>query len=298
MIDIKEIDSVEALTELKQKYLEQVVAPLDGMWLFGFVPLAQHFGFYRDNQLIGFCCVNNDGYLLQFYLSPQYNTQVGSLFTRIIEQDSSVIGHVKGAFVSTAEPRYLSLCLDNYSSFNVNALMYQMREHPSRQKPTPLNMLKAMDNHLSQFVEFAKTSIGAPEEWVTGYYANLISREELFGYWENNQLIASGECRRFNDFQKEYADLGMIVLPVERGRGLATRVMSFLVKHAQQSNLTPICSTEKANIGAQKAISKSGLVDEHRIIQFEFQGEDVTGECLVERAMNELHSLYYEGNNN
>jgi predicted acetyltransferase len=277
MIDIKKIDSIEILTELKQRYLEQAVAPLDGMWLLGFVPMAQHFGFYSDNQLVGFCCMNSDGYLLQFYLSPEYNTQASNLFTLIAEQNSAIVGHVKGAFVSTAEPTYLSLCFDNYASFNVNALMYQMKVQTSPLAQTPLSMVKATKSQLSQFVEFAKTSIGAPEEWVTGYYTNLISRGELFGYWENGQLFASAECRRFDDFQRGYADLGMIVLPAERGKGLATRVMSFLISHARQTNLIPICSTEKANIGAQKAISKSGLVAEHRIIQFEYQSEGRKG---------------------
>lgn len=269
MIEIKRIDSIETLSALKQKYLEQTVAPLDGMWLLGFVPISQHFGFYEDNQLAGFCCINNEGYLLQFYFSPQYSYQANDLFALIVEQNSSVIGHVKGAFVSTAEPVYLSMCLDNYSSFNVNALMYQLRLNVDNEKQAPLKMLKAMSSQLLEFVEFAKASIGAPEEWVTGYYANLISKGELFGYWEDGQLIASGECRRFDDFQKEYADLGMVVLPSERRKGLGIRVMLFLVAYAQQNQIIPICSTEKTNIGAQKAISKVGFVSDHRIIQFE-----------------------------
>ena len=271
MIEIRKVSPVESLTQLKEEYLAQSIAPLDGMWIFGFVPMAQHFGFYDQGKLVGFCCINCDGYLLQFYFSPNSNYRAGDLFTLIVEQNSSVVGKVNGAFVSTAEPIYLCLCLDNYSTFNVNALMYQMKKKGSYSDQAPLPLIGAVEEQLSQFVEFAKRSIGAPEEWVTGYYANLISRGELFGYWDGNQLIATGECRLFDKFQSEYADLGMVVAPSERGKGLATRVMSFLIAHARQQGLIPICSTEKSNIGAQKAISRAGLSAEHRIIRFQYE---------------------------
>lgn len=270
MLEIRKMDSVAPLSKLKHEYLEQAVAPLDGMWLLGFVPQASHFGFYLDNQLLGFCCINSDGYLLQFYLNPSSNAQSSDLFTLITEQNSAVIGKVNGAFVSTAEPSYLSLCLDRYSRFNVNALMYQTVAIDTPAMNTNLAMTVAIDVQLSQFVEFAKANIGAPEEWVSGYYANLISRRELFGHWVDNQLIATGECRLFDGFQKGNADLGMIVAPSERGKGLATQVMAFLIAHAQRNGLHPICSTEKSNIAAQKAISRAGLTAKHRILQFEY----------------------------
>ncbi|MEP3351646.1 MAG: hypothetical protein ABJN96_17060 [Marinomonas sp.] len=125
MLEIKPIEQLEANNALKKPYFERSTAPLDGMWHFGFVPMSSHFGFYEDGTLVGYCCVNGDGYMLQFYLSEAAHTQARELFTLIAEQNSSVIGCVKGAFVSTAEPHYLSLCADNSSSFKVHALMYQ-----------------------------------------------------------------------------------------------------------------------------------------------------------------------------
>ncbi|WP_372882162.1 GNAT family N-acetyltransferase [Psychromonas sp.] len=271
MLEIKPIKTLEEISELKKKYFEQATAPLDGMWHFGFVPMSAHFGFYENDAVVGYCCINDDSYMLQFYLSQTAKTQAKELFTLIAEQNSSVIGSVNGAFVSTAEPRYLSLCLDNSSTFKVNALMYQQVAPSITENATGLNLKLACQKQLSEFVAFAVDNIAAPAQWLSGYFGNLIMRQELWGYWKNGKLLATGECRLFDEHQTSYADLGIIVAESERGQGVATRVLGSLVSLANERGLTPICSTESSNLGAQKAIYRAGLAPLNRIIQVEFE---------------------------
>ncbi|MEZ9502838.1 GNAT family N-acetyltransferase [Vibrio sp. 10N.286.51.B11] len=275
MLDIKKISVLSDLSELKTAYFAESTAPLDGMWHFGFVPMSDHYGFYEDDKLVGYCVLNGEGYLLQFYLAPTANTNIEDLFTLIVENNSSVIGEVKGAFVSTAEPQYLSLCMDNTHSFKVNSLMYCQDQEANSSRNSgrieDVEMTLATQEQLDQLVEFASSTIGAPKEWLTGYYGNLIARQELWGYWENGSVLAAGECRKFDEHQTQFADLGMIVAQQERGKGLATRVLNFLKQHANQQDLEVICSTENSNIGAQKAITRAGLSSKHRILQFDFR---------------------------
>ncbi|MFA0441795.1 GNAT family N-acetyltransferase [Vibrio sp. 10N.286.49.C2] len=273
MLDIKKIDSVAVLKELKAEYFASSTAPLDGMWHFGFVPMSDHFGFYEDDSLVGFCVINSDSYMLQFYLSPTSGVKAEELFSLVAQGNSAVIGDVKGAFVSTAEPRYQSLCLDNSSGFTVNAKMYQHCNFALLTSAEPLPLQLAAKEQLSEYVAFAVQSIGAPEEWLTGYYGNLIDRQELWGYWVDGQIFATGECRLFDDYQTHYADLGMIVAPDERGKGIATGVLLALVETAKQQGLTAMCSTESNNISAQKAIEKAGLRALNRLVQFTFAVE-------------------------
>ncbi|MCK8084346.1 GNAT family N-acetyltransferase [Vibrio sp. 1CM8B] len=270
MLDIKKISALSDLSELKTAYFAESTAPLDGMWHFGFVPMSDHYGFYEGGKLVGYCVLNGEGYLLQFYLAPTANTNIADLFTLIVENNSSVVGEVKGAFVSTAEPQYLSLCLDNTESFKVNALMFRQRPTAVENSIENIEMTLATEEQLDQLVEFASSAIGAPKEWLTGYYSNLIARQELWGYWENNNVLATGECRKFDEHQTQFADLGMIVAEQERGKGLATRVLNFLKQLAKSQGLEAICSTESSNIGAQKAITRAGLPSKHRILQFDF----------------------------
>ncbi|PMN90786.1 GNAT family N-acetyltransferase [Enterovibrio norvegicus] len=274
MLNIKKLDTLDTISELKTHYFSQATSPLDGMWHFGFVPMSAHFGFYENEDLVGFCCVNGEGYLLQFYLSPIAKISARDLFAHIAQQGSDEIGSVKGAFVSTAETSYLSLSLDNSASFVVNSLMYQRDLNVAlpcaATAVETLDMVLATEDKCDEYVAFAVATIGAPEQWLSGYFGNLIQRQELWGHWKDGQLVATGECRRFDEHQMGYADLGMIVAESERGKGMATRVLCHLVKHAEHQGLSAMCSTESGNVGAQKAISRAGLSSSNRIVQFEF----------------------------
>ncbi|KEI72920.1 GNAT family N-acetyltransferase [Endozoicomonas elysicola] len=270
MKHFQKTDSIELLKKLKKQYVEQATAPLDGMWLDGFAAMASHYGIYEDEMLIGYFCVNEEGYLLQFYLTPGNKAKSSEIFTALISQDKTPEIKLNGAFVSTAEQEYLSLCLDSFSRFEVNTLMYQL-EDPEKRSPVQLStlpMTAANPAQLTECIGFAVDAIGAPEQWLTGYYGNLIKRQELFGYWVEGRLIATGECRLFDDHQTDYADLGMIVARDARGKGLATRILATLIALTQEKGRLPILSTEKGNIGAQKAITRAGFISSNRIIKF------------------------------
>jgi len=270
MLSIKKITQITILNSLKEAYFKASTSPLDGMWHFGFVPMAEHFGFYKNENLVGFCCHNDDKYLLQFYLSDTAQVLAKDLFTLIANGESAVIGEVHGAFVSTAEPQYLSLCLDNSSTSKVNTLMYQHSGKNTKEVIDNKELVLAKNDELALLVDFANNAIGAPKEWLTGYFGNLIKRHELWYYSVDGKIVATGECRRFDEFQTHYADVGMIVSPDYRGQGIATQVLNQLISIAEEQGLKAICSTESSNIGAQKAIRKAGFVAPNRIVQFDF----------------------------
>jgi len=250
-------------------YIAETSAALDGMWLMAFAEQAKHFGFYNDDDLLGYCALNDEGYLLQFYLKPQCHDQASSLFTRILGNSDGLTETVAGAFVSTAEPHYFSLCLDHCSDFTVNALMYQLQTQIPAQLGATTNapMVTVNIAQLSELIAFAATNIGAPEQWLRSYYSNLIQRRELFGLWQEGRLVAAGECRGYDKYQVDYADLGIIVDQSVRGQGLASAALSQLVVTAHKRGLIPICSTEKDNVAAQKAIVRVGFAAKNRIVQ-------------------------------
>lgn len=269
-IPIRRIEVLEDLDELKRAYMLRTTAPLDGMWLSGFVPMASHYGFYEDGALTGFCCVNEDGYLLQFFLASAEHRTASETLDAILQPSGPLSTDVRGAFVSTAEPGWLSLCLDRFPVHEVHTLMYQLGDTPPARDDTDerLTLTTMAPEHLEEAVAFAVASIGAPREWLTGYYGNLIDRGELFGSWKSGVLVATGECRGNDVYQKRYADLGVIVAKTERCRGLATRVLKRLVEVCRSTGRHPICSTERTNISAQKAIGRAGFISNHRIVRF------------------------------
>ncbi len=269
---IATIGSPKRLDALQQQYMQQTTAALDGMWLFGFVPVADHYGVFEGEELVGFGHVNAQGYLLQFFLSAVHRHRSSEVFASLFEGSEAPCGKLEGAFVSTAEPQYLSLCLDRFEAFEVNALMYTRDRTPVDSSEGPggnIPPLTAIDDaDRAQAVAFAVDAIGAPQGWLNGYYANLIGRGELFGIWDGGRLIALGENRGRDRFQMDCADLGMVVAKSERGRGIATEILRRFAATNDRRGLRSICSTERQNIAAQKAIERAGFVAHHRILRF------------------------------
>ena len=60
MLNINKISQLNELNSLKEAYFRASTSPLDGMWHFGFVPMADHYGFYGNDDLVVFCCFNSD----------------------------------------------------------------------------------------------------------------------------------------------------------------------------------------------------------------------------------------------
>lgn len=267
MIKIEILSSLETINQFKNDYVKQATAPLDGMWLTGFVPMAKHYGIYDEGKLLGYFCVNDEGYLLQFYLDGKCRSRSSELFESLLNLKVLDMKNIKGAFCSTAEPDFFSICLDHFSNFKVNAHMYQVREEVNLDDEL-IELIKLSEDYLQEAVKFVHEAIGAPVEWLTGYYSKLLSKNELYALMDEGQIVAIGECRGFDDYQTQYADLGVIVAKKRRSKGLATKVLRRLRVVAEGKNLVPICSTEAGNIAARTAISRAGFFASNRIVQF------------------------------
>jgi GNAT superfamily N-acetyltransferase len=252
------------LSDLKKLYLKQLPAPRDGMWE-TFVMMADHYAITSAEKTIGYFVINSEQQILQFYVEGTYDSS--DIFQQIIDEMKP-----PGAVAMTSEPEFLSHCLDHQKSVTVNALMYHFEKDTpiaGANFPDGYEFRTVQESELSTAVNFAHETLGADQGWLSMYYGDLIKRKELFGLWDGKTLIATGE-RRVSETQKPYADVGMIVSTTHRGQGLATMILQKLLNLCGEKGLSAICSTEKDNVGAQKAIAKAGFIDHHRIVEFKF----------------------------
>lgn len=254
----------DRLVELKRAYLGRLSHPLDGMWE-SFGDMADHYNVLADDVVCGYCAINSERKILKFSIDETQPAR--TVFRQAVSQLE-----ISGAVAATCEPEYLSLCLDLQKSVNVNALMYHIAEGftlPKFSFPAEVEFKIATSSDLDVAVQFGTITLGADPNWLKGYFEDRIDRGELFGLWKDGRLIATGECRP-SDTQQPYADLGMIVAKEHRGKGLATDILRELIRLCEDRRLKPICSTERDNIGAQKAIEKSGFISHHRILDVTF----------------------------
>ena len=254
--------SIEEFDEQKRRYLENLSAPLDGMWESGFLPLADHFKISLNGTEVGYLVLNEERYILQFD-APNHSQAAFASAVETLKPN--------GAFVSTAEENYLAAARNHKKNSAVNTLMYS--------EFTPLKTMLPFDpgskfsvieqDGLEMAVRFAHETIGANVEWLRGYYGLLINRGELHGLYNQGNLVATGECR-VSETQKPYADLGMVVGKEHRGKGIATKILKTLRKQCHQNKLKPICSTEFENKAAQRSIENAGFKNTNKIMRIEF----------------------------
>lgn len=255
---------IDTLANLKNDYYEALVAPADGMWN-TFASQVDHFLLSDNDEAKGFYCVNADRKLLQFYTEPNYDAC--KAFAQAISDLS-----LTGAFISTIDPLVVALSMGHQTSAKVHAIMYRYPK-TARVKsavfPDGADFQLLSRSHLDDAIAFAHDTLGASPAWLSSYFSELVSRQELYGVLLNGALIATGECRR-SENHPTTSDVGMVVGKNHRRKGLATNVLIALVQEAHCREDVAICSTELENLSAQKAISRAGFVAYHRIIELGF----------------------------
>eukprot|EP01080_Neovahlkampfia_damariscottae_P000275 gene275-6690_t len=244
-MQINKVENINELVELKRKYIQESTSPLDGMWL-SFVKGSNHYSLSSDDKLIGYLCINDEGYILQFYIIPEFQQDSITQFKNILSSENKkLIGEIKGAVVSTAEPKYLSLCFDHFKNSKVYGFMFQKL----KKEISPIFDVKEKNkltlltkDNFEDVIKFAFDTIQHDENWLRDYYKERIERKEAFACWENDKIFAIGETRGYDDFQVGYADLGVMVCKTKRKQGIATEVVKQLVNITESRNQIPICN--------------------------------------------------------
>jgi GNAT superfamily N-acetyltransferase len=269
MISVHSLPDLSSIADLKADYLQKLIAPMDGMWDTGFTNPAPHWEIRVDGAQAGYYAENDEGTLLQFFVCPEFERLGQDLFNHVIARES-----VLEAVVSTIDPFFLSLCLDVHTTLKVHTCLYEVHKDVSPTHPEALGTsLRNIDaSELDRVISFQQMCIGGEHDlsgWLRGYSSNLIAREELFVLSVGDEWIGIGECRK-SDTQEGITDVGMMVAPDRRGNAWATYILTCLAERCRQRGQRAICSTTVENVGAQKAIMRSGFVSKHRIMTVTF----------------------------
>lgn len=250
------------VSSLKAQWLKTLTAPQDGMWE-ALTNQAIHWEINTGDKSIGYACVTEDNRLLQFYLVPDDLHDGIDIFKDFIHQQK-----ITSALIGTNNPTCLSIALHVQKSVVVDTYLFtdflevNLIAHDGK-------LRMAMNEDLSPLVDFCHLSMGAPKEWLAGYLQNLIDRNEIYIFEKGEEILGTCEVRK-SDSNIAIADIGMVVSPNHRRKGLGTFLLGKAKEIALQSNRQPICSCEKGNVASYKSIHKNGFRSIHRMLLLEF----------------------------
>ena len=100
-----------------------------------------------------------------------------------------------------------------------------------------------------------------------GEIATLASKEKLWTVRVDGEIAGCGVSNRFTE-DSDAVDIGMMVAPNFRRRGLGTYIVSEIADKAEQCGLRPICGCGASNTASKATLEKAGFVSEHQLISF------------------------------
>ncbi|MCD2260753.1 GNAT family N-acetyltransferase [Psychroserpens luteolus] len=254
-------DDATLITPLRQELYNTFTTALDSMWESLYIASSTAYLIKNNNEIIGYCCIDNDDSLTQIYLSKPHLGLMQNAIKLLI--DTHLITSAK---LSSIEPVSFNTCILYSISMENNTFCFQYDSDQKKLK-APVELILATNEDIDTIKSFYKAQVGFEDTF--GYTKNLVQRNELYILKDQTNFIGTGECR-LSDSQPKFADVGVAVHTNFRGKGYATQILNTLAQIALSKNRRPICSTTIDNIASKKAIEKAGFHYAHSIIDISF----------------------------
>ena len=261
-IQLHKITDNHIVAPMKIEWRKSLLAPQDGMWE-SFMENATHWMFKEEHETIGYACVDDANQVLQFFILPHWLQNSATVFKQFIHQEKITKG-----IVGTNNPVFQSIAMHCQKS--VEVATYLFTDFFTVEPDNDLGNLSVAENDdLEKLVDFCHISMGAPKAWLTGYVDDLIKKQALFVLNDGSKIMGTCEVRT-SESQPTVADIGVIVSPQYRKKGVGTYLLGKAKTIAIQWNKKPICSCEKDNIGSLKAIQNNGFRSIHQMLLLNF----------------------------
>jgi len=256
--------SSKDVEDMRMKYYKNLTAPMDDMWEHGIIPKGDYYEIVHEHR-IGYFVLDDKKAILQFYLEHESRYNLDTIFQDVLKKFN-----IEHALVSTYDPIFLSLCMEESKGVEINSILYRGINTELVAKPIETMVsLYAVQEDFQRVIDYHEQKAGFHGVWLREYCKNLILKRELILYMIGDEIIGTGEMRHSLS-SPEYCNVGMTVASDYRRKGIGSYILSDLKELAKQAELKVICSTSSDNIASQKTILKSGFFPYNRILDVRF----------------------------
>lgn len=267
MIQIRQKSPGENWQEIRESFYQSLTSPFDGMWDELVHDHSQLWGIYEEDQIIGYCSKDATGNLTNFFLLENYNHLKTELFKQVL-----YMLETGKAIVSTNNPDFLVLSLDNSKKMAVHAFLFENSNDVDLAVPEEikgLNLTPATIQDFQNLMEFCSENTEGDPRWMEAYLNRLIDRQEIHLLKKDGKIIGSCEVRK-SLTQPAIADLGVIVDANFRDKGIGSWLMASAKKICLTQGNMPICSCENGNIASRKMIENAGFSPSNMVLKITF----------------------------
>jgi GNAT superfamily N-acetyltransferase len=251
-----------SLTSLKADWRATLTAPQDGMWE-SFADMAAAFEISNGAQVLGYAVVNDENQLLNFFLHPQFMSHGVDILSQFLKAHK--IGQ---AVLGTNNPVAMTMALQLQQKVIPHTYLFHDAFDGIAAK-TEGTFGAAEVGELNDLIEFYHYAIGAPKDWLQNYLGDLLAKGEVYALKNGEHYLGACEVRS-SQTNDRVADVGMVVSPDHRRKGLGTYLLGQAKRIAKENKKQAICSCEVDNLGSKKSIEKNGFVSMHQMLLLDF----------------------------
>lgn len=100
-----------------------------------------------------------------------------------------------------------------------------------------------------------------------GEIAGLIETDKLWTVRVDGEIAGCGVVNQFIEGH-DAVDVGMMVAPDYRRKGLGTYIVSEIANKIEREGLRPICGCGASNAASKATLEKAGFVSDHQLLSF------------------------------
>ncbi len=267
MIRIREKETKEDWHLIKENFYKSLHGPFDGTWDELAHEHAQLWGFYVDDQLIGYCSKYEQDTLINFFVDKNHSHLKNELFVRAL-----YVLETAQAIVCTNNTGFLTLSLEKSRNMKVHAYLFEHVHDIRLPQPAAINgsqpVLVSMQE-LNTLLDFCVANTQSQFDRMENYLKRLIERQEIFLLKKEGKIIASCEIRDSRS-QPGISDIGVIVDKDHRQKGIGSWLMAFAKQLSATRGNTPICSCLQSNTASRKMIENAGFSPTNMMLNISF----------------------------
>lgn len=100
-----------------------------------------------------------------------------------------------------------------------------------------------------------------------GEIARLVETDKLWSVRVDGEIAGCGVANQFIE-GSDAVDVGMMVAPDYRRKGLGTYIVSEIANKIEREGLRPICGCGASNAASKATLEKAGFVSDHQLLSF------------------------------
>jgi len=257
MIRYRKMNALDQVSSMRNAYLDQLFEAQE-LYLERRIQQGHAVVLSEKEKLIGYVLLGADKTLLEFYMKPEFQQAIDSLFLQTRHQfDLCTV------LCKSYDYTLMSCCLDEAVSVEVLGYSYKQHQfHAGRFDPPWKEVRPAVVSDVKKISAVCHGLFDKCSE-----VAGAIKKETLWVYTIDDSLLGCGLIQPVILGRPDY-DIGVLVHPAHRGKGVGTAIVRHLIRHVESLGGRPVAHCLLANSAFRRTLERAGFVARHRLLSF------------------------------